>query len=39
MMDIEEAKKVVTSFLDTPFEGAERQVRRLKKIEEIEKDN
>ncbi len=39
MMTLDEAKKVVTAFLDTPFEGAERQVRRIKKIEEIEKDN
>lgn len=39
MMELDEAKKVVEAFLSTPFEGAERQVRRLEKIEEIEEDN
>lgn len=39
LMELDEAKRVVTAFLETPFEGAERQVRRLKKIEEIEEDN
>jgi ribose 5-phosphate isomerase B len=33
-----EAKKIVTAWLDEPFSGAERHVRRLKKVEEIEKE-
>lgn len=33
----EEAKKIVQRFLDTPFSNEERHIRRLKKIEEIEK--
>ncbi|TAK04105.1 RpiB/LacA/LacB family sugar-phosphate isomerase [Patescibacteria group bacterium] len=33
-----EAKKIVKEWLDTPFSGAERHVRRLKKVEEIENE-
>lgn len=36
-IDIESAKRIVKVFLETPFPGEERHVRRLKKIEEIEK--
>ena len=35
-ISVEEAKKVVQAFLDTPFPGDERHVRRIKKIEDIE---
>ena len=38
-ISLEEAKKIVQKFLDTPFSNEERHVRRLKKIEEIEKSN
>lgn len=36
---LEDAKKIVQKFLDTPFSNEERHVRRLKKIEEIEKSH
>lgn len=36
-IDIESAKRIVKVFLETPFPGEQRHVRRLKKIEEIEK--
>ena len=35
----EEAEEIVEIFLKTPFEAAERRVRRLQKIAEIEKKN
>lgn len=35
--DLEIAKKIVKTWLETPFSGEERHIRRLKKIEEIEK--
>ncbi|HBU28161.1 TPA: ribose-5-phosphate isomerase [Candidatus Uhrbacteria bacterium] len=38
-MKINEAKIIVGAFLSTAFEGADRRVRRLNKIEDIEKDN
>lgn len=38
-IDIESAKRIVKVFLETPFPGEERHVRRLKKIEEIEKSH
>ena len=36
-ISLEDAKKIVQKFLETPFSSEERHVRRLKKIEEIEK--
>jgi len=33
---LDEAKKIVQKFLDTPFSNAERHVRRLKRIEQLE---
>ena len=38
-ISLEDAKKIVQKFLETPFSNEERHVRRLKKIEEIEKSN
>jgi ribose 5-phosphate isomerase B len=35
-IDEETAKKIIKAFLNTPFSNAERHIRRLKKIEEIE---
>ena len=35
-ISVEEAKKIVRRFLDTPFSNEERHIRRLKKIEELE---
>ncbi len=35
-IDEDEAKKIVETFLNTPFSSAERHIRRLKKIEELE---
>ncbi|TSC86303.1 MAG: ribose 5-phosphate isomerase B [Microgenomates group bacterium Gr01-1014_7] len=36
-ISVEVAKKIVQTFLDTPFSNEERHIRRLKKIEELEK--
>ncbi|MEK7094949.1 MAG: RpiB/LacA/LacB family sugar-phosphate isomerase [Patescibacteria group bacterium] len=36
---LEDAEKITATFLETLYEGAERHERRLKKIEEIEKNN
>lgn len=36
-ISLEDAKKIVQKFLDTPFSNEERHIRRLKKIEELEK--
>jgi ribose 5-phosphate isomerase B len=36
-MNEKEAKDIVEMFLDTPFEGQERFVRRINKIKELEK--
>lgn len=36
MMEIKEAKKIIATWLDTPFSEADRHQRRLKKVEEIE---
>lgn len=36
-ISLEDAKKIVQAFLDTPFSNEERHIRRLKKIEELEK--
>lgn len=36
-MDEAKAKKIVTAFLTTPFDGGEKYVRRIKKIAEREK--
>lgn len=33
-----EARKITDAWLNTPFSGAERHVRRLKKVEEIENE-
>ncbi len=38
-LESEEAKDIVTVWLAKPFSGAERHVRRLKKMEEIEDKN
>lgn len=38
-ISLEDAKKIVQKFLDTPFSNEERHIRRLKKIEDIEKQN
>ena len=35
-MSVNDAKKVVNAWLETDFSGAERHVRRLKKVEDIE---
>lgn len=35
----EMAREIVRTFLETPFSGEERHVRRLKKVEEIEEKN
>lgn len=35
-IDIEQAKDIVDEWLETEFSGAERHVRRLKKVEDIE---
>ncbi len=35
----EQAREIVKVFLETPFSGEERHIRRLKKIEEIEEKN
>jgi len=37
VLDLETAKKIVRIYLETEFTGDERHVRRLNKIEEIEK--
>lgn len=36
LMDIKEAKKIINTWLNTPFSQADRHQRRLKKVEEIE---
>lgn len=36
-MNVEESKLIIENFLKTPFEGEERHIRRLEKIEEREK--
>ena len=36
MVELEEAKDIVRAWLETPFSGHERHVRRLKKIQDIE---
>lgn len=36
-ISLEDAKKIVQKFLDTPFSNEERHIRRLKKIEGLEK--
>lgn len=36
-ISLEDAKKIVQKFLDTPFSNEERHIRRLKKIEALEK--
>ena len=38
-MSAEDAKEIVMVWLKTPFSGEERHVRRLKKIEEVERQN
>ncbi|OGW84666.1 MAG: hypothetical protein A3C35_04285 [Omnitrophica bacterium RIFCSPHIGHO2_02_FULL_46_11] len=38
-VSLEDAKKIAQTFLDTSFAGEERYKRRLKQIEEIEKEN
>jgi len=38
VIGLELAKEIVLSFLSARFSGAERHVRRLKKVEEIEKE-
>ena len=38
VLTAEQAKKIVKTWLETEFSGAERHLRRLKKIEKIEKD-
>jgi len=38
-LSFEQAKEIVKVWLETPFRGEERHVRRLKKIEEIEQQN
>lgn len=37
--DAAQAQEIVSLWLATPFSGEDRHIRRLKKIEEIEKDN
>ena len=37
-LSVEDAKKIVQKFLDTPFSNEERHIRRLTKIEELEKN-
>ncbi|MFH1611753.1 MAG: ribose 5-phosphate isomerase B [bacterium] len=37
VFDVERAKKIIASWLDTDFTGEERHVRRLEKIETIER--
>lgn len=39
VLQLEEAKEIVSTFLTTNFSGEERHARRLKKIEEIESQN
>ena len=35
-LDLNQAKKIVDAWIETPFSGAERHMRRLKKVESIE---
>jgi ribose 5-phosphate isomerase B len=37
-VEVEEAKKIVDTWLETEFSGEDRHVRRLKKVEQIEND-
>ncbi len=39
LMKFDEAAPIVDAFLETPFEGAKRQKRRINKINKIEEDN
>lgn len=39
LMTIDQAKKVIKVWLETPFSQAERHLRRLKKIEKIERNS
>jgi len=36
-ISLEDAKKIVQKFIDTPFSNEERHVRRLKRVEQLEK--
>lgn len=38
-MDIEEAKEITDVFINTPFSGEDRYIRRLYKIKEVENKN
>ena len=39
MISADEAARIVLKWLETPFEGVERRVRRLQKIERIEEES